>query len=102
MGEAKRYCLLASVALTLAISAAILAFYQSGSASAAVGTDAVGERIDRAFALLSDNVIGSSSTLGRVSRGRCDGATWPDIDIRCLSRLDGSPVGAVRVVAIVY
>ncbi len=99
-----------SLPLVIATAPAASLITNAAFAEGGTGVDMVAERIGGAFASLPqtsvERVGADAVTFPPKGDGRrasdCAGATWPNIDAKCLSTADGSPAPHVRTITIGY
>ena len=98
------------VGIALILAGLLLAPFNASARAATDGSDAAGDRIGAAFAMISDRepvaeiaaaaALAFKGDLGAESI--CAGATWPNIDASCLARADGAISQPVRLITIGY
>jgi len=101
--------ILVGIAL-IVVGLLIAPFNASARAAATDGIDAAADRIGGAFAMISEREpaaeIAAAAALAFKgdldAAATCAGATWPNIDASCLTKVDGSASHPVRLITIGY
>lgn len=98
------------VGIALIVAGLLIAPFNASARAAATQDDVAADRIGGAFSTISERAPDAAITAAaaQLSKGdlganpACAGATWPNIDASCLTKIDGSAAHPVRLITIGY